>query len=316
MTPTRSGLRRAAVRFEALGCTVHVGVEDADELATARALTEQVLRDVDEVASRFRPDSDLSRVNAHPGTWVEVDPLLVSAVSVACSAAADTDGLVHPLLGRPLVELGYDRDFASLVELPTGGVLETAAPSPTSWQQIDLDPAGALRIPAGTALDLGATGKAWCADLAATACREHLDHGAVISVGGDLTTVGGASWLVDVSEEPGGPCAQQVELRGGALATSSTRVRRWTRGGHHRHHLLDPRTGEPADVVWRTVSVAAPTCTGANTASTAAIVLGRDAVGWLATRTIPGLAARLVDTDGAVTTVGPWPAATDHGALR
>ena len=296
------------MRFEALGCTVHVGVEESSELTTARALTEQVLRDVDEVASRFRTDSDLSRVNAHAGTWVEVDPLLVSAVTLACSAAADTDGLVHPLLGRALIELGYDRDFEALVALPTGGVLETTPPGPTSWQQIDLDPAGALRIPAGTALDLGATGKAWCADLAAAALREHLDHGAIISVGGDLATVGDAPWLVDVSEQPDGPLAQRVELRGGALATSSTRVRRWTRGGHHRHHLLDPRTGQPAREVWRTVTVAAPSCTEANTVSTAAVVLGHDALDWLAARTTPGLAARLVAGDGEVTTFGLWPA--------
>ena len=90
----------------------------------------------------------------------------------------------------------------------------------------------------------------------------------------------------------------------GGLATSSTAARRWQRGGDVLHHILDPRTARPAEAVWRTVSVAAGTCADANAASTAAIIRGRGALGWLASL---GLPARLVDATGVVFTVAGWP---------
>ena len=165
-------------------------------------------------------------------------------MDAAVAAAEATDGLVSPLLGRPLVELGYDRDF---------GARRADAPEPVSphrrldaWREIGTDPGRRVRIPAGTALDLGSIGKAWAADLAATACEQQLTA-ALVSVGGDLRIAGrtatpGRSAL---SEQPGGPVTGVVHLDRGGLATSSTRVRRWGSRGVRRHHLLDPRTGLP-----------------------------------------------------------------------
>ncbi|MEU4418879.1 FAD:protein FMN transferase [Nocardia salmonicida] len=112
-----------------------------------------------------------------------------------------------------------------------------------------------------------------------------------------------------VSERPGGD-AELVTLDRGGLATSSTRVRRWTRRGVRRHHLLDPRTGQPATEVWRTVTATGPTCVAANTASTVAIVLGEAAPAWLAERQVT---ARLVARDGTVHLVGGWPAQATNG---
>ena len=118
----------------------------------------------------------------------------------------------------------------------------------------------------------------------------------------------------DVTGEPGeppdGPYAL-VAIRDGGLATSSTAARRWRRGGDVLHHILDPRTARPAEPVWRTVSVAAGTCADANAASTAAVIRGRPALGWLARL---GLPARLVDATGVVFTVAGWP--RDHQVLR
>jgi thiamine biosynthesis lipoprotein len=94
-------------------------------------------------------------------------------------------------------------------------------------------------------------------------------------------------------------------MASGGLATSSTTARRWRRGGDVLHHILDPRTGLPPAPVWRTVSVTAATCADANAASTAAIIRGDQAPGWLASL---GLPARLVDVDGRVQTVAGWPA--------
>ncbi|MCL8025024.1 FAD:protein FMN transferase [Nocardioides bruguierae] len=299
----------AAASWRALGTTVEVRTERPDEIECATTLLGQVLTDVAEVASRFDPDSDLSRVNAAAGHWVEVDPLLVSAVRVALDAAAATDGLVHPLLGRPMIELGYDADLTQvrrrgeLTPLP-----HTPAPAPAvdAWEDVALREE-AVRIPAGTALDLGATAKAWCTDLALAAFRAAGLHRALVSSGGDLRTHGPGAWTVRVAERPGdGPEAGRTQLvdATGALATSSVLERRWRTAGTERHHLLDPRTGQPLTGPWRTATVAAPTTVLANVAATQALVLGHDALAHLHAT---GLAARLVDHSGRVTAVNGWP---------
>ncbi|CAN5452434.1 FAD:protein FMN transferase [soil metagenome] len=297
--------------FAALGCHVHVAVREPGDLPEAERLAQVVLRDVDEVASRFRPDSDLVRVNRLAGEWVAVDPLLLAGVAVACRAAAATDGLVNPLLGRAMVSLGYDRDFSLLRELEADDEVGMGAmPDRDAWRTIETDPGGAIRIPAGTALDLGATGKAWASDLVAAAHEEHLSAASLVSVGGDLriSAPDGTAWPVAVAERPGARPACVVTLTSGAMATSTTRVRRWARGGVRRHHLLDPRSGQPAREVWRTVTATGPTCSAANTASTAAVVLGAEAVEWLETHSVT---ARLVASGGGVRRTGTWPADED-----
>ena len=293
------------VTFPAIGTTVFVAVRDRRDLSVAERLARRVLADVDATCSRFRDDSDLALVNRQPGRWVAVDPLLVAAVEVACAAARRTGGLVHPLLGRPLVQLGYDRDFGLLREYGDGPVPVTPPPL-DAWRAIRTDPDGGLRIPEDTALDLGATGKAWCADLIATAFDRHLRGSSVVSVGGDVRVArpDGGAWPVGVSEHPGQAPEETIALSAGAVATSTTRVRAWTRDGVRRHHLVDPRTGLPVAETWRTVTAVAATCVGANTASTAAIVLGEAAPEWLATASP---AARLVHRDGRIRHVGGWP---------
>lgn len=296
---------RLAVRFPALGTEVFVAVRRPADLPAARHLAETVLTDVDEVCSRFRDDSDLRRANRHPGQWVEVDPLLVEAVRVAQDAASLTDGLVDPLLGRTLVQLGYDRDFRLLEQLGETHDVAGDPPSPDAWKLIGLG-VDTLRVPDGTELDLGATGKAWSADLIASAWEDAGLGPAVVSVGGDLRVASpdGTPWVVDVSEHPGAPADTTVTLSHGGLATSSTQVRRWTRHGVRRHHLLDPRTGRPTSGPWRTATAVGETCVAANTATTAALVLGADAPAWLDEHAVT---ARLVAHDGALRHLGGWP---------
>ena len=292
-----------AETFRALGTYVFVATRDPAELPDARRLTEAVLAEVDRTCSRFRDDSDLVRANASAGHWVEVDPLLVAAVTVAVDAARVTSGLVHPLLGRQLVSWGYDRDFGSLVD--SGRVSAPAAPHPGSWERIGLGD-DAIRVPAGTALDLGATGKAFAADLVVATLSGELGSSAIISVGGDLAVSrpDGDPWPVAVSERPGEP-GETVWLERGGVATSSTRVRRWTRGGTAYHHLLDPRTGAPVPETWPLVTCLGTTAVAANTASTAAIVLGHDAPAWLSHHDV---SARLVARDNSVLQTCGWPA--------
>jgi thiamine biosynthesis lipoprotein len=102
--------------------------------------------------------------------------------------------------------------------------------------------------------------------------------------------------------------AQQIRLARGGLATSSVTCRRWLRAGRVMHHIIDPRTGLPATGPWRTISVSAATCAEANAASTAAIVAGEGALGWL---TATGLPARLVGHDGRIVRTANWPEADD-----
>ena len=305
---------RTHARFGAFGSYGFLTVRRPSLLDHALRLTESVVADIDATCSRFRTDSDLSRANAAAGRWIGVDPLLVAAVSVACEAAAATGGLVNPLLGRTLVELGYDRDLRQLSP-PCATVMPGDAPEPETpaldaWRAIGLNPDGSIRVPEATALDLGSTGKAWAADLVAAAIAHELGVAALVSVGGDVRIVpDDEPWQVAVSEDPAGPVHQVVSLVDGGLATSSTRIRRWSHAGAVRHHLLDPRTGQPVDEVWRTVTATGPSCVAANTATTAAIVMGAGAPGWLEER---GVSARLHPAVGAPVTSAGWPsAATD-----
>lgn len=302
------------VQFPSLGTYAHLSTRDPAELSTATLISTAILTEIDETCSRFRDESDLSQVNRCAGSWVETDPLLVCAVRAACSAAQQTGGLVHPLLGAPLAQVGYDRDFGLLglsrdEETPT---LLGHGPELQSWRQIEWDEAGAIRIPVDTALDLGSTAKAFAADLIAAALQEEISGGALISLGGDIAialphdpqTAHAQPWPIAISERPAEPAEQVVTLDSGGLATSSTQVRHWRHQGVRRHHLLDPRTGLPCPEIWRTVTATGVTCLAANIASTAAIVLGLAAPAWLANR---GVDARLVAANGDVTTTGNWP---------
>jgi thiamine biosynthesis lipoprotein len=303
--------------WRALGTYVQLAVDDHDAADEAEQVVRRVLDHVDRSCSRFREDSDLVRANACAGRTVDVDPLLVAAVDTALEAARTTDGLVDPTLGLAMVAAGYDRDFALLCgdepEPAGGAVAVPTAPRRSGWREVETHRDGRLMVPSGVALDLGATGKAFASDLAASLAGAAVGSSVLLSLGGDVAvgTPGGtaqpiAGWPVGVQEtEPAADGSQEVVLvdRGG-LATSSTLARSWTLAGSARHHVLDPRTGRPADVVWRTVSATGATCVDANTATTAAIVLGDRAERWLMSRQIP---ARLVARDGRVVRVGGWP---------
>jgi thiamine biosynthesis lipoprotein len=299
----------ASARWQALGTSAEVFVTDEGELARARQVVEAELEAIDLACSRFRDDSDLARVNAGPGRWVEVSPLFLEAVHVALGAARATEGDVDPTIGRALRVAGYDLDFAELPALRTGRV--TFAPAP-GWRLVQVDRARpAVRVPRGVELDFGATAKALAADRAASACAAALRGGVLVNLGGDLA-VGGPSpeggWDVRVTDDhaagfdsPG----ETVAISCGGLATSSVAVRRWRNGSGDAHHIIDPASGHPAGEFWRTVSVAAANCVAANIASTAAMVRGAAALQWLDSLRLP---ARLVTADGSVARVADWPA--------
>ena len=235
--------------------------------------------------------------------------MFAEAIAAALLAAAQTDGLVDPTIGRALRVAGYDDDFERIAGRAGGPVVHFEAVA--GWRAVHLDRrARRLQLPTGVELDLGSTGKALAADLAAGAARTAAGTGVLVSLGGDIALAGPApigGWRVhlaeDASEPPDAP-GEAIAIDSGGLATSSTTVRRWIRGGQPIHHLLDPRTGRPADGPWRTATVIAASCVEANAAATAAIIRGDDAPAWLAGLR---LAARLVGVDGAIRYVGSWP---------
>jgi FAD:protein FMN transferase len=316
--------------FQVFGTTAVLVVTEAAALGAARAIANAELAAVDLACSRFRRDSELSRLNRARGELTAVSGLFAALVAEALRAAELTDGDVDLTCGQALVSAGYDRDFGELRaeaarptavagEIPGWPSAEPAFATTAAvtgrvpgWRTVELDSATpAVRLPRGTQIDLGATAKAWAADRCAGEIADNLGCGVLVSLGGDVAVAGeppGDGWRVRVTDDHAAPAdapGQTVVITLGGLATSSTTVRMWTAGSARMHHIIDPRTGQPARSIWRTVSVAAATCVDANIASTAAIIRSEAALAWLAAS---GLPARLVRHDGTVQTTSTWPA--------
>ncbi len=287
--------------WSAWSTTVHVAVDDPAALTSACDAVRDEMARTAGAADRFDPTSELSRLASAGGLPVTVSPTFARLLRAALDAAEATGGLVDPALGAHLRAMGYDRDIADVRRQPPTGA-RPHRPAPGSWRQVVLT-GGQVSVPAGVLLDLGATAKAMTADLAAAAAARRTGSAVLVSLGGDVAISGG-TWQVQVGEHPDEDDGRYVELSSGGLATSTTLVRHWTIGNRTAHHLLDPRTGKPAEGPWRTATVAAASALDANVASTAAVVLGEQAEVWLARRRLP---ARLVGTDGAVRTVAGWP---------
>jgi thiamine biosynthesis lipoprotein len=311
--------------WKALGTSVHVVTTKDDGLEAVATAVRQVLEDVDAAYSRFRDDSELSRLNANAGRTIRISPLLATAIDAALRAARLTDGAVDPTVGEAIRLAGYDDDFSRIaVEGPLPALprergrenadreIKLRAERVPGWQPIRLDRRSrTIWLPQGVELDLGSTGKALAADLAARAAMAAaLSGGVLVSLGGDIATAGASpngGWRILVAEdsraEPGGD-GEVLCVPAGGVATSSTTVRRWSRGGTLLHHIIDPKTGLPTSGPFRTVTVVAATCVDANIASTAAIVYGESAIDWLTSCHLP---ARLVENDGTIHYIGPWP---------
>ena len=300
----------AVTSWKALGASVHVLTTDPKELAAAEMAVDETLREVDQAYSRFRDDSELNRLNAGAGRPVRVSPLLGRAIATALRAARLTDGAVDPTIGTAIRVVGYDDDFSRIAA--DDRPIRLHAWRVPGWRTIRFDEfSRRVLMPAGVELDLGSTGKALAADLAAHAAHAAIRAGGVlVSLGGDMATAGTpppGGWRILVAEDsrvaPDGD-GQVICIASGGVATSSTTVRRWRRGGTVLHHIIDPSTGLPTTGPWRTVTVVAANAVDANIAATAAIVQGEAAIDWLTARRLP---ARLVEDDGTIHYIGRWP---------
>jgi thiamine biosynthesis lipoprotein len=270
-----------------MGCEVVVGgASEADAAAV-----ERLFEAVEAALSRFRPTSDLERLNASPAETVIVSPLLAAAIDDALRAASATGGLCDPTVAAPLGAAGYDRSFEQIEPTPA------AVPVPAGrWREIRL--AGLLvRRPPGLRLDLNGVVKGRAVDDALAL----VDGPGFVSAGGDLATRGEL-----VVALPGGGT---VTLRAGALATSGITSRSWQRAeGDSAHHLIDPATGAPSTSPWECVTVCASTCLAADVAAKTAFLLGDDGPAWLERR---GLAGRFLTREGATVLASGWPGATE-----
>jgi thiamine biosynthesis lipoprotein len=288
-----------------MGSLNTVVVENANDLAPAMAMVEAQIREIDRVCSRFKEDSELSRLNHGGGGEVTISPLLEEAILAALHSAEMTNGLVDPTVGRLVEEAGYTVTFR---DLPLDGPpVQLCVRGELGWRALVHDPhAHTLRLPQGMRLDLGASGKAWAADRAAAAVVDNLGVSVAVECGGDVA-VGGAhprgGWPIRVAADIVADEFEDVVIFDGGLATSGTTARRWRRGGIDFHHIIDPTTGLPALTPWAMVSVAAATCLEANAAATAALIMGDAGPAWLDELHLPG---RLVDSTGGVHFAGGW----------
>ncbi len=305
------------VDFDVWSTTATLIVTDPAAMDIALAELNDELAVIDATCSRFRADSEISRVLAHPGRQVRLSDTLNQAIAQALRVGAATDYLVDPTVAAAVIALGYDRDIGGAVSRSlTAGPLElpsTAAqqPAPGAWRVRHDAENAQLMVPPGVGLDLGATAKAFAADRAAARIAALVDGGVLVNLGGDIAVAGTApagGWKISIADDhrasADAKTHQLVSITSGGLATSSTQTRRWRTSSGWAHHIVDPRTGRNPEPLWRTAAVAAASCVDANAASTAAIVLGAQAPEWL---TRQGLPALLIDQQGSVSTLAGWP---------
>lgn len=244
---------------------------------------EERIADLEQRWSRFRPDSELSRLNAAPrerATLVSADTFVL--LERAVQAWERTAGRYDPTVLDALVANGYDRSFAELPrDAPHTGAAARPAPGCTG---LLLDPKiHAVTIPAGTSLDPGGIGKGLAADLVAEELLAAGAEGVLVDLGGDVRVAGtgphDGGWVVDV-EHPlfGDRALLHLLLRDAGIATSSRLRRRWHRDGVPRHHLLDPATGAPTVGTLVAATVVAGEAWWAEALTKAAFVGGLDAV--------------------------------------
>lgn len=248
----------AEIRFEALGGRCELLALGPGDLAGTRSWIAQM----HDRLTRFSPDSELSRLNDEAGRWAAVSAELEALLRFSLQAYATSGGLVHIGVLPALLAAGYTRDFAAG---PTDASDAAIIPPPLP-EMLEVDRHRA-RLRPGTAVDLGGIAKGWLADRAA----ERIGPNALANLAGDLRARGagpeGEGW-------PVGFGTTTVLLRDIGAATSGTEGRRW---GPRLHHLIDPRTGRPADTDLVEVSALAPAGADAEVLAKTALLLGREA---------------------------------------
>lgn len=259
----------------------------------------------EETLSRFLPESELSRLNSHAGTATVVSELLYSVLATALTAAQATGGVYDPAMLAQLEKVGYDRTFDDLQPTPFAPLFPGEPGG--GWRGIRVHSIHrSVTLPRNIQLDFGGIAKGMAVDAAVKQLQQGGISSAIVNAGGDLAVLGlppdAAAWPIAV---PGRENSWTIPLHHGAIATSGIANRRWWQGETLRHHLLDPRTGLPAESDLWSVSVVADRCEQAEVAAKVAFILGSHrGADFLQKR---HLAALLIHNDGTWETVAPWP---------
>ncbi|HEX8982895.1 MAG TPA: FAD:protein FMN transferase [Ktedonobacterales bacterium] len=298
-----SGYERSS--FHAMGTTI-VLVTREDATAEAYRIVRDLFTGWEQTLSRFRAESELSRLNMAAGFRRAVSPLLLKTLVAALDAARATRGVYDPTVQQRMLEIGYDRSFDKLA--PSAPESIYARPAATGgWRQIEVDEyRHMVRLPAGVGLDFGGIGKGLAVDAALDALEQRGLTPALLNAGGDLAArglpAGASNWAITV---PGKDEAWVIGLEHGAVATSGVGRRRWMQGERARHHLIDPRTGEPAESGMWSVTAIAANCARAEVAAKTALILGPDE----GVRFIEEihLGALMIPESGEWRAVGMWP---------
>ncbi len=284
------------LEFRAMGCHM-TAVLDTDRYAASVQEVPQWFEAWEQTFSRFRADSELNQLNQRAGHWTRVSPTLWDVMYLSLIAARWTDGLYSPTILNALEAAGYDRTFEAIT-----ASADPIVPQPDGqWRSIQRQSLNrSICLPPGVRLDLGGIVKGWAADRAAKKLGAR--GPALIDAGGDVAVSGsradGSPWPIGVSN-PFQPDQTFVTLKidRGGVATSGKDYRRWLRDGKWQHHLIDPRTGLPAQTDVLSATVIAPTTYEAEIAAKVIAITGsEDGLAWLEEQ--PEYAAIVVREDG------------------
>ena len=287
--------------FRAMGCQMLAWVDSGDARAgEAIARVPEWFAEWESSLSRFRGDSELSALNGADGKPFRATDTLYQVLLVAMRAAGSSDGLVTPTLLDALEEAGYDRSFES-IEAVSVSARGPALKLAVDWRAIRLDAkTRTVRLPRGMRLDLGGVAKGWAADRAVERLSAY--GPALVDAGGDVAISAARAneepWPIAVAD-PVHPDAdlETLLISHGGVATSGRDYRRWQRNGKWQHHIIDPRTGAPAETDVLSATVIAPTTVSAEVAAKIALILGsQKGLQWIQARS--ELAALLVLEDG------------------
>lgn len=301
------------LEFRAMGCQMYAAV-DSDDPKAGAALADIPRRFEawEQCLSRFREASKLSALNRRSGQTVRVSETLWRVARLALQAGAQTGGLITPTIIDALEAAGYDHSMSDpvpVLRLPSS-VMDRSprlrvSPSPrpriADWRSVKMDPRHrTITLPRGVRLDVAGVAKGWAADQAA----RHLGRvaPALVNASGDIAVSGpradGSAWANTI-ENPFGSVDDTplMLLAYEGEATSSRGYRRWLRGDRWQHHIIDPRTGQPADTDVFSATAIAPTSAEAEVAAKVAFILGsRAGIEWIEAR--PHLAAFLILENG------------------
>jgi thiamine biosynthesis lipoprotein len=292
--------------FRAMNTDVFLAAEDSSRALQGLEDARNLIEESERRFSRFLPDSEVSALNAASGRWHSVSSDLMEMLQQAQAFSAETRGLFDPSILTDLKRVGYDRSMDEIRRKgASSGYDGTASPSTRrKFTEVELDEQRyRVRLPIGMEIDLGGFAKGWIVEKAARALRA-CTTACAVSAGGDIVFEGvpadGSQWHVYI-EDPYDADKKVGELHmgAGAVVTSSVAKRRWLQGGIERHHLIDPRTGEPAQTTWLSVTVAAPWIATAEVYAKA-LLIGGELEAPLLLALHPEISYYTVDHDGRI----------------